>query len=147
MRTKAYQNYLDAEIQSASPVRLVQLLFRGCIDAIASARTHLRSGDIRARSRSISKAMAIVTQLSMVLNHEKGGELSQNLAELYAYSVTLLIRANTEQIDPPLAEAERLLSTISEGWNGVTADAQNPANFTNDPPPQTAARGPVGYAL
>jgi flagellar protein FliS len=132
MRIKAYQNYLETEIQSASPVQLIQLLYRGSIESIVAARKHLRSGDIRARSRAISKAMAIVTHLSMVLDHEKGGGMSQGLAELYAYTVTLLIQANNDQTDPPLAEAERLLSTISEGWVGAIADEHMPANLTSD---------------
>ena len=60
--------------------------------------------------------MAIVTELSFSLNHETGGEVSRNLAELYGYIEKLLIQANFEQCEPPLAEAERLLSTLLEGW-------------------------------
>ena len=60
--------------------------------------------------------MAIVTELSLSLNHQDGGEISRNLAELYGYVERLLIQANVEQCEPPLAEAERLLSTLLEGW-------------------------------
>jgi flagellar protein FliS len=79
----------------------------------------LKLGDIRARSRAISKAMAIVTELSLSLDHAHGGELSKSLADLYAHAEILLIKANCEQSDLPLAEAERLLSTLSEAWQGV----------------------------
>jgi flagellar protein FliS len=85
----------------------------------------LKLGDIRARSRSVSKAMAIVTELSLSLNHTVGGDLSKNLAELYAYTEKLLIQGNQEQSDPPLAEAERLLSTLLEGWPSENQVAQN----------------------
>ena len=116
MRIRAYQNHVEEEVLTANPLRLVQLLYRGALDSIASARRHLRQSDIRARSRAVDKAMAIVTELSRSLNHERGSELSRNLAELYAYVQKLLIQANTEQSDLPLAEAERLLSTLLEGW-------------------------------
>ena len=34
-----------------------------------------------------------------------------------------LIEANTRQIDPPLAEVERLLSTLLEAWHAATPAA------------------------
>ena len=116
MRSNGYHNNRDEEVLSASPIQLVQLLYGGALDAIASARRYLRAGDIRARSRAIAKAMAIVTELSLSLDHQAGGELSQRLAELYGYVETLLIEANTEQADRPLQAAEAVLSTLSEGW-------------------------------
>ena len=116
MRNTRYQDFVEDEILTADPVRLVQLLYRGALDCITSARRYLKLGDIRARSRAISKAMAIVTELSVSLDHAAGGELSKSLADLYAYTEKLLIQANTEQIDPPLAQAERVLSILLEGW-------------------------------
>jgi flagellar protein FliS len=125
MRNKRYQESLDHEILTADPVRLIQMLYRGAVDSITTARRSLKLGDIRARSRAISKAMAIVTELSLSLNHTMGGDLSKNLAELYAYAEKLLIQANWEQSDAPLAEAECLLSTLLEGWPSEKQAAQN----------------------
>ena len=124
MRTKRYQESLDDEVLTADPVRLIQMLYRGAIDSIITARRYLKLGDIRARSRAISKAMAIVTELSLSLNHTKGGDLSQNLADLYAYAEKLLIQANWEQRDMPLAEAQRLLSTLLEAWESSVVAAK-----------------------
>jgi len=116
MRTKPYQTYFEEEVLAATPLQLVQLLYRGALDSIAAARRHLRLGEIRARSGAISKAMAIVTELSRSLDLHMSGELSQTLAELYGYVQSLLIEANGRQSDPPLAEAERLLAILLEGW-------------------------------
>jgi flagellar protein FliS len=116
MPTNAYQNYFENELQETSPLRLVEILYCSALDAIASARRHLRAGDISARSRCITKAMAIITELSISLNREAGGEISRNLAGLYAYSEKLLIQANFEQREQPLEEVERLLSTLLEAW-------------------------------
>lgn len=124
MRTKHYQNTSQEDILTAPPLRLIQLLYRGALDSIASARRHLKLGDIRARSRAISKAMSILTELSLSLDHNAGGDLSKHLAELYAYAEMLLIKANREQSDRPLEEAERLLSTLSEAWMSCTATEQ-----------------------
>jgi flagellar protein FliS len=116
MRTKPYQNYLDEEVMAANPLQLVRLLYRGALDSIAAARRHLRLGEIRARSSAINKTMAIVIELSRSLDRQTSGDLSHNLAELYAYVQSLLIEGNVRQFDAPLAEAEALLSTLLEGW-------------------------------
>ena len=125
MSNNVYQNYFEDDVAEANPLKLVELLYRGALDSIAAARRYLRLGDIRARSRAISKAMAIVTELSLSLNHTTGGDVSKNLAELYAYAEKLLIQANVEQSDPPLSEVERLLSTLLEGWPSEKQAAQN----------------------
>jgi len=117
MRTKSYQSYFEDDVLGASPLKLVQLLYRAALDSIAAARRFVRLGDIRSRSRAVSKAMASVTELSLSLNVEQGGELSRNhLAQLYGYVEKLLIQANFEQREHPLEEAERLLSTLAEAW-------------------------------
>lgn len=118
MHINRYLNQLDDEILTADPVRLIQLLYRGALDSISSARRQLKLGDIRARSRAISKAMAILAELSLALDHTSGGDLSQNLARLYAYIQQLLITANVNQCEPPLEEAERLLLILNEAWEG-----------------------------
>jgi len=122
MRTKSYQSYFEDDVLGASPLKLVQLLYRAALDSIAAARRFVRLGDIRSRSRAVSKAMAIVTELSLSLNVEQGGELSRNLAQLYGYVEKLLIQANFEQREQPLEEAERLLSTLAEAWAILTPE-------------------------
>lgn len=131
MRTKRYQSYFEDELVDASPLKLVQLLYRGALDSIASARRYVRLGDIHARSRAITKAMLIVTELSRSLNAEQGGELSRNLAGLYAYVQKLLIQANFEQSEKPLEEAERLLEPLAEAWAALIPE--HPANPSQAP--------------
>jgi flagellar protein FliS len=130
-----YPTFLDEEVLTATPLKFVQLLYRGALDSIASARRYLRLGDIRARSRAINKAMAMVTELSLSLNQQAGGELSKNLALLYGYIELLLMKANSQQIDPPLAEAERLLGTLAEAWEACAPPAAAPSSYqeVNDP--------------
>lgn len=123
-----YPTYLDEEVLNATPLRFVPLLYHAALDSIASARRYIRLGDIRARSQAISKAMRIVTELSLSLDRKVGGELSKNLAELYNYVQSLLIKGNFQQSEPPLAEAERLLGTLAEAWEICAQSTAPPAN-------------------
>jgi len=76
--------------------------------------------------------MTIVTELALSLDHAAGGELSKNLAELYAYTQTLLIQANVQQSDPPLEEAERLMSTLLDAWQTCLAREEQAGESTID---------------
>jgi flagellar secretion chaperone FliS len=117
----AYSNhdkYLETEILSADPVKLVCMLYRGAIEATVTARRHLKAREIRERSRQITRTLEILRELSRSLDPHYE-EISRPLRELYAYMQTRLIEANAKQIDAPLAEVEQLLSTLLEGWKAA----------------------------
>ena len=111
-----YQEYLDNEVLTAEPIKLIQLMYRGAIDSIAGARTALASGDIATRSRLISKAVAIINELALTLDHSQNPELCKNLVELYDYAARRLNEANAQQIDGPMAEIVGLLSDLLGAW-------------------------------
>ena len=120
MRANPYQTYVEDEILTADPVKLVHLLYRGASEAVRSARAKLAIRDVKARSAAVTKAIEILAELSSALAHERGGELSARLAALYDYMQRRLIDANREQADPPLAEVEKILKTLEEAWSQVS---------------------------
>ncbi len=134
MRTNPYLNYLENEILTADPMKLVVLLYRGALDSIGSARRHLASGDIRARSRSVTRAIEIVAELNQSLDHSRGGEVSANLARLYDFVIGRLTEGNTTQLDRPLGEAERVLGKLLDGWLECQSDvAPAPSRMSASP--------------
>src|SRR5262245_24077323 len=119
MWQNAHETYLESRVLSADPVELVGLLYQGATAAVQEARRHLADGDIMARSRSISRASAILAELATSLDHARGGEVSARLAQLYDYIQTRLLDANLHQAEGPLAEVLGLLTTLSEAWAAV----------------------------
>ena len=117
-----YSKYLETEVYSADPLKLVCMLYRGAIDATGAARRHLKNRQIRERSRQILRAVEILRELTRSLDPQYD-QISRPLRDLYAYMQTRLIEANAKQIDEPLAEVDRLLSTLLEGWNSVVPTA------------------------
>ena len=112
--------YVENEILQADPIRLVQMLYRGALLAIGKARVHIHERDIPARSRQITKAGEIINELTLSLNYEQGGEVARNLVELYDYMQRRLQDANFRQVEDPLVELERLLTTLLEAWEQCT---------------------------
>lgn len=125
MYQNKFNQYLETEVLTADPVKLINMLYRGALESIASARRHLASAEIPERSRQITKAWEIVRELGRSLDKQKGGEMARSLSELYAYIQERLIDANARQADEPLAEAERLLNTLAEAWK-LVAPAMGP---------------------
>jgi len=117
-----YRGYLDNNIASENPVSLVTALYEGAIKAVQQARRCLETEDIWGRSKAVSKAVDIITELMRSLDHEKGGDLSRRLKDLYGYMQTRLLAAHANQEDAPMAEVIGLLTTLLDGWYKVAED-------------------------
>jgi len=148
MPQTAYDAYLESRIESADPVQLVRLLYQGALAAVSDARRYLASGDIAARSRAVSKAFEIVTELTTSLDRGRGGEIAVRLARLYDYVQRRLLDANARQQDEALAEVLGLLTTLAEAWQGIE-DSGRPVEATVGPwaqAPGAESAGMVAHA-
>ncbi len=137
MSHNGHDAYLEGRVLSADPLELVRLLCQGCSDAVREARRKLAEGDIAGRSRAVSRAYEILTELLTSLDRQRGGEVAQRLALLYDYMQRRLIEANCRQEDAPLAEVLGLVATLGEAWEGVqeqSRPAPAAANPWGQPP-------------
>jgi flagellar secretion chaperone FliS len=117
--------YLESRIMSASPLDLVNILYEHAILAVEEARQHLAKGDVAARCKSVSKAIAIIGELQCSLDHEAGSEIAVNLGRLYQYIRERLTEGNIQQADGPLAEVGGLLESLGEAWRAINGGGQN----------------------
>jgi flagellar protein FliS len=141
-----YDIYLESQVMAADPLELVRLLYRAAGDATRNARAHMTAGRIGERSREISKTHAILAQLSVTLDHARGGALSRSLAELYDYMQRRLLDANQRQEAQPLVEVESLLTTLLEGWEQVRSTPENgPVESPRSPVVEERATEYGGY--
>jgi len=111
---------LEARVESASPYELIDLLLHGAKTHIATATGHLQRNQISEKGEQISKAINIVEGLKVSLDLQKGGEIAQNLLQLYDYMQQLLIKANSQNNPDLLAQANQLLSEIHQAWQGIS---------------------------
>ena len=129
---QAINTYAQVGVQtsamSASPHKLITMLYDGARAAIARAKFHLDSGEIVARGNAISKAIDIVDNgLRAVLDHEAGGEISANLQSLYEYMVRRLMLANLHSDGAMLDEVDRLLESLASAWAQIGESSQQAA--------------------
>jgi flagellar protein FliS len=112
-----YQAYVEGSVSSQRPVRLVVALYEGALEATRNAARCLERGDIWGRSKAVNKTLAILTELLVSLDYEKGGEISLSLKRLYSYMQTRLLEAHARQAAEPVREVEKLLETLAQGWS------------------------------
>ena len=99
----------------ADPHQLILMLFDGALDRIAAAKGAILRSDVAEKGILISKAITIIDGLRAHLDHEKGGEISTNLKDLYDYMEMTLFNANLESDQAKLDEVNRLGTTRSNG--------------------------------
>jgi flagellar protein FliS len=114
-------SYLENRILGASPLELVAILYQEASKSVREAIRQLETGDIRARSRAVTRAQLILMELVNSLDLEAGGFIARNLAELYDYMQRRLTEANAAQSRAQLEEVARLLGILEEGWKHCAA--------------------------
>ena len=117
---------VETSAMSASPHQLICMLFDGAATAIGMARHHMAGGDIAAKGKAISKAIAIVDNglkagLDAKAAGPEGTELVERLASLYDYVIRRLLQANLHDDPRALDEAEALLENVASAWREIDA--------------------------
>ena len=110
---------VQSEVFEASPHRLIQMLMQGGLERIAQARNAIERKTFAQKGELIGKAISIVGGLREPLDHEVGGELSQNLDGLYDYMIRRLLDANRDSDVAPLDEVSGLLRELKSGWDAI----------------------------
>ncbi|MCL5742239.1 MAG: flagellar export chaperone FliS [Acidovorax defluvii] len=117
----AYQRInVETSMHTIDQHQLVALLYEGVLGSIATARGALARGDVLGKVNGISKAVRIIEEgLSTALDKVDGGELAQNLGDLYDYCMHRLILANARNDDAMMLEVMRLIEPVALGWNEI----------------------------
>jgi flagellar protein FliS len=120
---------LETGVTSASPHKLIVMLFDGALLAVRSAALHMRAGEIAKKGSAISKAINIVENgLRASLDKEAGGEIAEGLDSLYDYIARRLLSANLANDVTILDEVQALLMDLKGAWDAIgDAPAAAPA--------------------
>jgi flagellar protein FliS len=108
-----------SRVESASPHRLIQLLFEGALESLAVAQGAMDRGDIESRGAAITKALNILSGLRDSLNPAAGSSLPYDLDRLYEYMQRRLLEAHAQNQAEGLSEVADLLRTVKSGWDGI----------------------------
>jgi flagellar protein FliS len=122
--SNAYRSIgIETGIETASPHRLVAMLFDGAIEAIVQARGAMQAGQIEAKGRAIGRAARIVDEGLRGNLNTASGALAADLGNLYAYLTQRLTLANLRNDAAALDECQRLLEPLRQAWASIAPQA------------------------
>ena len=120
---KAIASYGDVKVTtgvaSANGAQLIQMLFDGLLESLAATKGHIQNGAIVEKGKSMARASRIVIGLQGALDFERGGDLANNLNELYGYVTRRLLHVNARNDLDALEEIFGLMNEIRSAWEGV----------------------------
>ncbi len=113
----AYMNqYQNTHIQTASPEKILIMLYDGAIRFCREAMQAMDTGNTEVQNEKITRVMAIVGEFAVSLDHDIGGDIARDLDALYMFMIRELTRANVEKDNKALETVHELLSGLRDTW-------------------------------
>lgn len=111
---------VETGVQSASPHKLVAMLFDGYFESLMRAKSALAAGQTELKGREIGRAVRIVEEgLKASLDLGAGGGLAADLSDLYAYVTLRLTQANLKNDAGALDECHALMKPLHDAWQSI----------------------------
>jgi flagellar protein FliS len=111
--------YVQDSIHTASPGRLLVMLYDRLALDLARAGEALSAGDRSAAHERLIHAQDIVTELASSLDHSAGWDGSKGLAALYTWLGSELVRVNIFGDLNRLAGCQSVVEPLRQSWHAA----------------------------
>jgi flagellar protein FliS len=111
-----YENYIKTELDSLPIAGIIAKGYDRIILELKGAIENIEKSNIKEKIQNISKAIDIITTLRLGLDFEKGGEIAQNLEEIYSFCLKEIQLANLKNDKKKLEDVINILNTLKSGW-------------------------------
>jgi flagellar protein FliS len=116
MNKNAHQKYKATSVQSASREKILLMLYEGAIKFTKLAIKAAEEKKIADRGTNIGRAFDIIMELNNTLDHKVGGEIANQLEQLYMFMMEQYTKANISGSPEPLQSNLKLLQNLYDGW-------------------------------
>ena len=147
------QRYRETDINSMSKEKMIVLLYEKMQSDLLLAQRALRNEDRVEMTKKINHSQRIVSELRGALDHSIGGEVSQNLDNLYDFMFHQHLEVLVDLNEVHIVNCLRVIEPLVEAWrqippgtaenaareNANTATGPNPALekvISSDPAPE-----------
>lgn len=149
MRAQEVAQYRRVEIETATPLRRVVMLYDGAMEFCRQASQAIRDGKIEAKTRAVDKSLAVIGELQGSLDMDQGGEIANSLNALYAYMCEQIVEASVRSDPQPIGHVNDLLATLRSAWHEIATQPQatESAAAATPPPYNDVASDPQASRL
>jgi flagellar protein FliS len=110
-----YSAYRQTSVATATPEKLLLMLYDGAIRFLRQARLAMEQQDLESTNKWLGKLQDIFVELNTSLDLDQG-EIALNLRKLYEFYQNEVIIANVEKNVDRLQPVEEFLKLFREMW-------------------------------
>lgn len=110
------KQYQQTQIKTASPERILILLYDGAIQFLNKAKIGMQNNNIEETHNNMIAAQRIITEFMVTLDMKVGGEMAVNLYRLYEYLHYRLVQANIKKDVEMVDEVLKHLKELKQTW-------------------------------
>ena len=127
--TNAISSYKETRVKTASQGQLIIMLYDEAVKQLDTGLDllSLDSGgkknpaNIEKTSKAILKAQEIITELTVSLDFEQGGEIAKSLFSLYTWFNKELVESNISHDVRRITQVRNQLNELKSAWTEVAA--------------------------
>jgi flagellar secretion chaperone FliS len=135
--------YLADTVSTASPARLLVMLYDRLLLDLSQGEAALRAGEREMASDRLIHAQDIVLELRASLD-VTGWTGAPGLAQLYSFLLTELIRANVRQEPDRVAGCRDVVQPLAEAWRQAALGSERSGGTPGAGAPTTPVRMAAG---
>lgn len=113
---KYIKQYQTSNITTATPEKLMILLFDGALQFLQKAKIAIAENNIKDRSENIEGARKIIRELMRTIDLENGNNVAKQLFRLYNKMAMNLIKANIQRDSSKIDEVIQDITNIRWGF-------------------------------
>jgi len=129
MSISAAEHYRQQQILNSSPAERVVLLYDGAIRFMMITRQAIEANDIQKRFDNSQKARNVIQHLLETLDMEKGGEIAENLSNIYNYLLRQFLEVDKNSLEA-VDEILKHLKILRESWAKIAMGEKEGAKDT-----------------
>jgi flagellar protein FliS len=115
--------YTESSVMTATPERLVVMLYDGAIRFLYQAATALRAGRRDVTREKLRRSQAILDELTRSLDFRQG-EVAVNLRNIYSYCSRHMIDSTLHADPDGYEQVAELLAGLRESWAEIESASE-----------------------
>jgi len=121
---KAYNQYKENSIFTATPEELTLMLYNGLVKSIMLAQNSVEGNEIEKASNSLIRAQDILKYFRNTLDMKY--DVSKGLDALYEYMIRRLVEANVKKDQTIISEVLEMAKELRDTWSQAMKLAKHP---------------------
>lgn len=119
------KTYQKNEVETASPEKILILLYDGAIQFLNKAKIAMKDNNIPEIHNNIMGCEEIIKEFINTVDEEKGGDFAIRIKALYQYFYNTLVMANIKKDESKIDEVLKHLVELRATWKQAIAIANS----------------------